>query len=335
MKLIHYLPLFLAAATTASALTEEKGEQKRDVAPGGTLVVDVDFGTIDVTGGDNKQVVVNAERRISGASEAKEKEFLEASPITVTQEGNTVTVRARRPKTGGWLANWGNSWNTEARYTILVPTNFNAHLETSGGKILVSELTGDVNANTSGGTLNFAKIRGPLKGETSGGAITTTDCDGEIQIETSGGKIDVGGGSGSLTASTSGGSIAVRNFGGSAKVETSGGGLRFENVRGSLHGETSGGSISASLPAPVPGDVRLETSAGRIEVSVPANAALNLDASTSMGRVTSDLPVAVQGKQDSDRMRGTINGGGKLLVLRTSAGSISVKQGGAPATAKP
>src|SRR5476651_1718426 len=202
MKPIHYLPLVLLAvtATTASALTEERVDQKRDVTPGGKLVVDVDFGTIEVTGGDNKQVIVNAERRISGASEAKEKEYLEAAPITVTQEGNTVTVRARRPKTGGWLANWGNSWNTEARYTIRVPAKFNAQLETSGGKILVSDLTGEVHANTSGGTMKFAKIHGPLKGETSGGAITATDCDGDIQIETSGGKIDVGGGSGSLTA---------------------------------------------------------------------------------------------------------------------------------------
>lgn len=328
MKTITYLPILLLAftATTASALTEERVDQKKDVTPGGTLIVDVDFGTIEVTGGDNQQVMVNAERRISGSSEAKEKEYLEAAPITVTQEGNTVTVRARRPKSGGWLANWGNSWNTEARYTIRVPAKFNAQLETSGGKILVSELTGNVNANTSGGTLTFAKIRGPLKGETSGGGIKATDCDGEIQIETSGGKIDVSGGSGSLNASTSGGSIGVTNFGGNATVETSGGSLRFDNVRGSLKGETSGGSIAAALSAPVTGDVRLETSAGRIEVTVPASAALTLDASTSMGRVTSDLPVAVQGKQDSDRMRGTINGGGKLLVLRTSAGGISVKQ---------
>ncbi len=327
MKLIRYLSLFLLAVASASALTEEKVDQKRDVTPGGKLVVDVDFGTIDVTGGDTKQVIVNAERKISGASEAKEKEFLEAAPITVTQEGNTVTVRARRPKgTGGWLSSWGGSWNTEARYTITVPAKFNAQLDTSGGKILVSNLTGEVRANTSGGTLKFTKIQGPLKGDTSGGSINATDCDGEIQIETSGGKIEVGGGSGSLTASTSGGSIAVSNFGGSAKVETSGGNLRFDNVRGSLNGETSGGSIAALLAAPVPGDVRLETSAGRIEVSVPADAALNLDASTSMGRVTSDLPVTVQGKQERDRLKGTINGGGKLLVLRTSAGGISVKQ---------
>ena len=326
MKTATHLILLLAAVSTASALTEEKAEQKRDVTPGGTLVVDVDFGTIDVTGGDTKQVIVDAERRVSGSSEAKEKEFLESAPITVTQEGNTVTVRARRPKSGSWLTNLGNSWNTEARYTVRVPAKFNVQLDTSGGKILVSDLTGSVKAETSGGALKFVRLRGPLKGETSGGAIAATDCDGDIQIETSGGKIDVSGGSGSLTASTSGGSIAVSNFGGNATVETSGGGLRFDNVRGALKGETSGGSIAAALSAPVSGDVRLETSAGRIEVTVPANAALNLDASTSMGRVTSDLPVAVQGKQDNDRMRGTINGGGKLLVLRTSAGGISVKQ---------
>jgi hypothetical protein len=54
---------------------------------------------------------------------------------------------------------------------------------------------------------------------------------------------------------------------------------------------------------------------------------LNVDAESSMGRVTSDFPVTVQGKQDRDRLRGTINGGGKLLVLRTSAGGIALRQG--------
>jgi DUF4097 and DUF4098 domain-containing protein YvlB len=328
--------IFLAVATTTAwALTEENVSEKRTVTPGGKLVVDVDFGTIDVSSAAGNTVMVTAQRRVSAGDDAKEKEFLAAAPITVTLEGNTVTVRARRAKNGeGW--SWRGSSRLEAKYTITVPEKFNVQLDTSGGGIAVNRINGETRADTSGGSLTFSHLRGPLVGNTSGGSIKVDDCVGVIRIETSGGKIEVTGGSGSVNANTSGGSIAVRNFGGDAKVETSGGGLRFENVRGEIRGETSGGSIAATISAPVPGDVRLETSAGRIEINLPADAALNVDAETSLGRVTSDLPVTVQGRQERDRLRGTINGGGKLLVLRTSAGGISLKQGsGAAEPAKP
>jgi DUF4097 and DUF4098 domain-containing protein YvlB len=110
-------------------------------------------------------------------------------------------------------------------------------------------------------------------------------------------------------------------------VETSGGKLTLDNIRGRLNGETSGGSISATIPAPVPGDVKLETSAGRIDIALPSDAAINLNAETGEGTVTSDLPI-VAVRAGRDGLKGTINGGGKSLILRTGAGSIAIKSSG-------
>jgi DUF4097 and DUF4098 domain-containing protein YvlB len=74
------------------------------------------------------------------------------------------------------------------------------------------------------------------------------------------------------------------------------------------------------------GDVRLSTSGGGVTVVVSEHAAFSLDAATSAGRVTSDLPVTVIGKVERDRLKGTVNGGGKSVVLRSSAGSIRLKK---------
>jgi hypothetical protein len=38
------------------------------------------------------------------------------------------------------------------------------------------------------------------------------------------------------------------------------------------------------------------------------------------------LPVTVVGKVARDRLKGTVNGGGKSVVLRSSAGSIHLKK---------
>jgi DUF4097 and DUF4098 domain-containing protein YvlB len=89
-------------------------------------------------------------------------------------------------------------------------------------------------------------------------------------------------------------------------------------------GETSGGSISAGLISPVPGDVELTSSAGSIEVSVPTDAALNIEARASSGTVSNSLPINAT-RQERDELRGSMNGGGKSMTLRASAGSVSLR----------
>jgi DUF4097 and DUF4098 domain-containing protein YvlB len=321
--LLQISTVLVVTALTASALTEEKINETRDAKPGGKLVVDVDFGTIEVVPGNNDKVVINARRKIETSSKEKEEEYIRETPITITTEGTTVSVRAQR-KNNRISWNWHGTTNMDAHYTIHVPANFNADLQTAGGDVSARNLTGNTKVETSGGDLKFSQLRGPLEAESAGGDIEVAACEGAIKIETSGGRIEVQGGSGSLEASTAGGSVAVGNFAGDAKVENSGGKLALKNIGGKLHGETAGGSISARLPSPVPGDVRLETSAGAIEVLAPSDAALTVDAETSVGSVTSDFPITMT-RAGNERLKGTINGGGKLLKLRSGAGSIAIK----------
>jgi hypothetical protein len=330
--IIRTLLLLFVAATTASALSEENVSQTLEGAPGGKLIVDVDFGTIDVSAGADDKISVMAHRKIDSDNEAQEKEYLASAPVTVSKEGNTVTIRARRQNKEHNL-NWSGRCSMDARYTVHVPRTFNSELRTGGGTIMVAELTGSMSADTSGGKLKFTHLHGPTGATTSGGSIELNGCEGALKVDTSGGRIEATDGSGSLEARTSGGSIVVRNFGGDTKVETSGGRLTFENINGKITGRSSGGSISAKLKSPVPGDVNLETSAGSIDVMVPPDAGLDIEAEASSGRVTSELPVTGT-RTDRDSMKGKINGGGKSLVLRSGAGSISIKPASAEVAAR-
>jgi hypothetical protein len=330
--IIRTLLLLFVAATTASALSEENVSQTLEGAPGGKLIVDVDFGTIDVSAGADDKISVMAHRKIDSDNQAQEKEYLASAPVTVSKEGNTVTIRARRQNKEHNL-NWSGRCSMDARYTVHVPRTFNSELRTGGGTIMVAELTGSMSADTSGGKLKFTHLHGPTGATTSGGSIELNGCEGALKVDTSGGRIEATDGSGSLEARTSGGSIVVRNFGGDTKVETSGGRLTFENINGKITGRSSGGSISAKLKSPVPGDVNLETSAGSIDVMVPPDAGLDIEAEASSGRVTSELPVTGT-RTDRDSMKGKINGGGKSLVLRSGAGSISIKPASAEVAAR-
>ena len=317
--------LIVLTALPALAATEENIHETRAAKPGGKLVVDVDFGSIDVAPGDNDKVVIDAHREIEASSKEKEEEYLKSVPVTVTTEGDSVIVRAihKHDSLGSQIWKMLGHHRTEARYTVRVPASFSSNLDTAGGAISARGLTGTIKADTSGGDLNFTKINGDIHADTSGGDITAKDCDGATNLDTSGGRIEVTGGRGRLNVDTSGGPVTVLNRVGDTKVESSGGKLRLGNISGKLNAETSGGSVSAILSSPVAGDVRLETSGGSITVVTPPNAALTIDAETSAGSVRSDLPIS-RIRADSDSLKGTMNGGGTNLVLRSSAGSIEI-----------
>ncbi len=312
----------LLISVSASFAVEENLSRQVDVSPGDKLVVDVDFGSIQVAAGSDGKVALDAHRLVDFGNEAKEKEFLAAAPITVTKEGNVVTVRSRRQES--WT-HWHFGFSkTDASYTLHVPKKFDLDLRTSGGAIAAVDISGNLKAHTSGGGLEFANLEGTLIADTSGGSIKLEGCKCPADIKTSGGHISVVNGTGALRARTSGGRIEVHNVNGDADVETSGGGLVLERIKGKLVGKTSGGSIHTSIPDEVAGDMQLKTSAGSIELAVPENAALDIDARTSVGHVVSELPLTTS---DSGRqhLRGKLNGGGKSVVLETSAGSITLK----------
>ena len=314
----------IALTSTALAATEEQINKHFTVQPGGKLVVEVDFGSINVSTNSGSEVVVDAWRKVSRSSKSAEEEYLKSNPVEISQDGTTVTVRCRSKVGSNW--SWTGHNQNQAKYTVTVPAQFNASLKTAAGTIETSDLTGEVTAHTSGGSLHFARLHGPLDGNTSGGRIQVKDCDGTVKIHTSGGGIDVAGGTGTLDGGTSGGAVTVKNFHGPTHVSTSGGGITVENVAGELDGSTSGGSIHAVLLSPLADSVKLSTSGGGVTVRVPGDASFDLDAKTSAGGVSSELPVSVVGKAERSHLKGTVNGGGKSVVLRTSAGGINIQK---------
>ena len=316
--------LLLVSSIAASATTEEKLNQRFSVQPGGTVVVEVDFGAINVSTNGASEVVIDVWRKIGRRKKADEEVFLRDHPVTFTQDGNTVTIRSRGKTRSSW--SWTGRNSNDAKYTITVPARFSAQLKTGGGGIDVTDLTGEVRADTGGGALSFTRLTGTLRGETGGGGVKGAACDGTLTLRTGGGGIDVNSGSGTLDGTTGGGSVTVREFLGPVHVRTGGGGLTIEKVQGAVDGSTGGGSISAVLPSEVSGPVKLLTGGGGITVSVPTTAAFDLDARTSGGGVTTDLPVAVVGKVEHGRLQGPVNGGGKTVELRSGGGGIRLKK---------
>jgi DUF4097 and DUF4098 domain-containing protein YvlB len=226
-------------------------------------------------------------------------------------------------------------------------------IETAGGGITLGSM-GTVVARTAGGSIRTNDVKGDALLETSGGEIVTGTVGGALRAETAGGDVVVGGATGQVQARTAGGQIQIGPTGGSVRAETAGGSIRLHGARGHVVAETAGGSIdllelgSAARATTAAGRIlaefnctkksfgpsQLETSMGDVFVYLPTNVPLTIDAAieTAAGReIHSDFPLNIQGNNEelvptTLRGRGTLNGGGEILKIRTVAGNIEIRK---------
>jgi hypothetical protein len=122
------------------------------------------------------------------------------------------------------------------------------------------------------------------------------------------------------------GGIHLTDVSGKLELDTTNGKIEVTRCAGSLDASTTNGSIKAELVRIAQGQpLHFETTNGRIDVSVPASAAADVDAVTTNGSISSDLPVSTT-RTSSNSLRGTINGGGTSMRLRTTNGGITIRK---------
>src|SRR5438094_7609232 len=83
--------VLMVGSLAACAETEEQINKRFAVQPGGKLVVDVDFGSIDVNTNATSEVIVVVLRKVSRRNKSDEEAFLSERPVTFSQDGDTVT----------------------------------------------------------------------------------------------------------------------------------------------------------------------------------------------------------------------------------------------------
>jgi hypothetical protein len=72
------------------------------------------------------------------------------------------------------------------------------------------------------------------------------------------------------------------------------------------------------------GNWHIRTGDGPVELALPGDFKANVEASTGDGHITMGIPITLQGDLGKSHIRGTLNGGGASLVLRTGDGPIRI-----------
>jgi hypothetical protein len=278
------------AGLSEIASAEEWLEEHIPVEPGGTLYVDLDRGSVEVGSHDAPEVHIQASARGWSAGMVL---------FSVEKVGGDVQL-------DGSVDHWMPVLLGRPRIEVrcMVPRDFNVEVETGSGRVQVERVAGRVWVSSRGSRVTLREVGGPASLRTSGGSIRVDGLGNDLRAKTSGGSVKLEGIEGDVEARTSGGTIEVRDVLGQCDAYTSGGSIRARFVDEPWgHLETSGGSIS------------VECDGGR---------GFDLDARTSGGSVKSRLQLDDGARVERNEVRGSVNGGGPPLVLRTSGGSIKI-----------
>jgi DUF4097 and DUF4098 domain-containing protein YvlB len=128
-----------------------------------------------------------------------------------------------------------------------------------------------------------------------------------------------------LNIDNTNGGIDISDVSGALQVSNTNGHIEFARCAGSVEAETTNGAVRAELTAVTPGKkISLETTNGRIAVTVPRSIGATIDASTTNGSINTELPVTTN-QMSRHALRGTVNGGGPEMRLRSTNGSIEIR----------
>ena len=222
------------------------------------------------------------------------------------QTGDQVDIEVRFPRRL-FQMNWGNR---RVDIEIKTPLNADLDLHTGDGNVDVQGIKGTLLLRSGDGHLNLSELQGTLRASTGDGNIDMRNVRGDLTLHTADGRIDLSGIDGSLRAETGDGRVRVNGRFDVLDVKTGDGGIDAVAADGS--------KLDANW--------RLNTGDGNLTLRLPAAIAADVELQTNDGSIDLDMPVTVSGRQGKREVHGQLNGGGKLLSLKTGDGSIRLEK---------
>ena len=270
-----------------------------NLQPGGRVEVDNTNGSVEITGWDQNKV------EITGTKYAATEEMLKSLKIEVQADSGSVRIRTVHP--GGLHGNYG------ARYVIHVPVKTELErVGTTNGSVRFDNIEGRGRITTTNGAIRGGRYRGDLEARTTNGSVDISDVTGPVSAHTSNGPIRMDSIRGDVDASTSNGRIEAR-----IAAADSSRPMRFQ---------TSNGSINVTVESLKNSDVRASTSNGSITLRLPSSTGARVQARTTNSAVSTDFEITMKGTISKSRLEGTIGGGGPMLDLSSTNGSIKIEK---------
>jgi hypothetical protein len=214
-------------------------------------------------------------------------------PLLVAHDGGRLMVRHEEPRRWPgvfwWLFRQAGRYRTDV--SVAVPRDTDASLRVVSGSLVVSALTGAVDADATSGRITMLGLSGRSTAKAISGSIEALGISGDLNLETVSGEITLG-------------DASARR----------------------LRARAVSGAITCDLDNRSGSEIRLETTSGEITVRVREDSDLDVSLHAMSGRLTStfaELPTT--GGHGANRtVTGRLGAGTGRLVASAISGNISL-----------
>jgi hypothetical protein len=293
-------------------------EEAIPVEPGGSLTVDVDLGEglrpdpgfLELASHDMDEIRIVGD--VDGWASWGVK-------FTLDTAGPAVRLDVRVEGATSWMFG-----GPRVRVRVWVPREFSLDIRSNSGPVRIQEIEGRVRARTRDAEVEVRGVTGPVKLRVVNGPVEIEEITGDLQVTSSDGAIQVAWVTGDVEARTTSGDIEMHHIEGNVTAKTLAGAIDLAQVRGPVIARTERGSVRAVFSGSPAGSV--ETERGSVDVVIPSGSSADLDARATRGNVVVEAAVGLTGEETENEAAGEINGGGELLLLRTSQGLIHLSR---------
>ncbi len=234
-------------------------------------------GKIDVKNGTQNEVVVDLDIR-------------EPEDMTwnITQEGDTITVKARALVHPFRWIRYFSSGGPKADITISAPAETDLDVSTHLAEVAAAGVKGTVAIDSSVARIALEKAEGSIRITGRTGPITVQDANGSVTVDSTTGPV------------------------------------RLENVNGTanVHNTTGPVTFTGNLSA---GENRFRTTTGSIDLTLGNHSDVAVEAYSRIGGVKA-IPELTEARHLHGQYTGRINKGTGRLIIETTTGSITIRQ---------
>lgn len=292
LPLFFFTILFLLFPSKSSAEVENF---EKDLAIDSSKPVYLEFrdvdGTLSFTSWKENVVRIRVEKRIKLKERRRAKQLLRETKVHLYQKGNTIRVEIKYPKMKGlffWLKDYQR---VNVATEIMLPPNSN------------------LNCRVEDGSINGKNAKGEMIMKTEDGSIHLSDMEGSVQAITEDGK------------------IILKNIEGETVAKSEDGDITLSGRFKKLSLKTEDGNITLELASPsiLATDWKIETEDGDVNFFLPSDFSANFLFQTQDGDISCQIPITLSNIVSGRELSGKINQGGKLLLISTEDGDITVK----------
>jgi len=325
LTVLFFFLLILGLSPTSSIAKEkfeEKFEKTVALAKDGKVYLSNIAGDIDVKTWDRGEVKIDALKVSKHSSMDKAKEYAGLVKIEVTEEGGTLSIMTKYPKNGP------KNMSVSVDFNLMIPAGATADINSVSGDLTLANIGGAAKAETVSGDVTLEKIGGALKGKTVSGNVTVMGAAKGAYCKSVSGDVKVDDVVGDAELQTVSGTIEAGSVKGSITAENTSGDVKLIDVTDAkvIKAKTLSGDVDYVGVIYSDGSYNFKSHSGDVLLTVPSDAAFDLEAKTFSGSIESDFEITLTGKISKKELKGSVNGGGATLEVKTFSGDVHMKK---------